>query len=152
RPAGLLHNITPLTPSTGGTGQNKTDALGDDLQALLAAVAPVAGNSEIIIVASPAQAVGINVRMMGRLTYNVLASRQLGSKTVICFALNSIVSATGDVPLIDVTRTASTQMSDSPTADLMTGGSVRALFQSDTVGLRLRWPISWSLRDPRGLA
>jgi len=34
----------------------------------------------------------------------------------------------------------------------MTGGAVRAMFQTDCLGLRLRWPITWAVRDPRGIA
>jgi len=32
------------------------------------------------------------------------------------------------------------------------GTSVGSLYQTDEVGLRLRWPISWALRSSNGLA
>jgi hypothetical protein len=32
------------------------------------------------------------------------------------------------------------------------GIAIRSYFQTDSVGLKLRWPISWALRDPRGVA
>lgn len=54
RPPGLLHGITALTPAAAGT---KAETMVDDIAALAAAVAPVAGNGQIVIVAAPAQAV-----------------------------------------------------------------------------------------------
>jgi hypothetical protein len=152
RPAGLLNGITPLTPSTGGTGTNKTDAMQDDLQALLTAVAPVAGNSPIVLVAAPAQGVAVGLRTVGRFDYAILPSTQLAAKTVIAIAVNAIVSASGDAPEIDTTKAASLQMNDAPSGDLMTGGRVVATFQTDTIGLRLRWPLAWAVRDARGIA
>ena len=32
----------------------------------------------------------------------------------------------------------------------MTGGNVRSLFQSDTIGIKVRLPASWGLRHPAG--
>jgi hypothetical protein len=150
RPAGLLHNITPLTPAASASG--KTDAMQDDLQALLASVAVVAGNSPVVLIASPAQAVAISLRTVGTLAYNVLTSAQLAAGTVIAIATNAVVSASGDAPEIDTTRSASVQMNDAPSGDLMSGGKVVATFQTDTIGLRLRWPLSWTVRDARGIA
>jgi hypothetical protein len=150
RPAGLLHNITPLTPSTNPGG--KSDAMLDDLEALLASVAPVAGNSEIVVIAAPGQAVSIGLRTLQSFERAVLTSNSLAPGTVIAVAVRALVAATGDTPQIDTTRSASLQMNDSPTGDLMTGGHVIAAFQTDTIGLRLRWPLSWAVRDARGVA
>jgi hypothetical protein len=150
RPAGLLNGITPLTPSTNPGG--KSDAMLDDLEALLSAVAPVAGNSEIVVIAAPAQAVSIGLRSLQSFEHAVLTSSQLATGTVIAVAVRAVVVAGGDAPLIDTTRSASVQMDDAPTGDLMTGGSVVATFQNDIVGLRLRWPLSWTVRDGRGIA
>lgn len=42
----------------------------------------------------------------------------------------------------------------SPAVDIggITVTPLRSFFQSDTVGLRLRWLLSWALRDARGIA
>jgi hypothetical protein len=29
---------------------------------------------------------------------------------------------------------------------------LRSYFQTDSVGLRLKWPLSWAVRDSRGVA
>ena len=33
-----------------------------------------------------------------------------------------------------------------------TMGPSRSLFQTDSLALKMRWPVSWALRDPRGFA
>jgi hypothetical protein len=150
RPPGLLYGITPITAA--GASGGKDDAMKDDLQAIVSAVAPVAGNGSIVIIAAPAQAVAINLRTLGTFSYDVLTSTQLPNGVAIAVATNAIVSASGDAPQIDVTKVASVQLNDSPTGDLLSGGHVIAAFQTDVVGLRLRWPLSWQVRDPRGIA
>jgi hypothetical protein len=150
RPPGLLYGRTPLTPAatTGG----KDEAMTEDLQALLSSVAPVAGNSPIVLICAPAQAVSISLRTLQTFSYAVLSSTQLPAGTVIAIAVNAVVSASGNAPEIDTTRAASLQMNDAPSGDLMTGGHVVATFQTDVVGLRLRWPLSWAVRDARGIS
>jgi hypothetical protein len=150
RPPGLLYGITPLTPSSDPSG--KTDSMLDDLEALLTSVAVVAGNGAIVLIAAPAQAVAIKLRTLDTFDYAVLTSSQLAAGTVIAVAVNSIVSASDAAPAIDTTRTASMQFSDSPSGDLIGGGTVIAAFQNDVVGLRLKWPLSWSVRDARGIS
>jgi hypothetical protein len=44
-----------------------------------------------------------------------------------------------------------------PAAEVVDVGGVRAspvgsTYQTDSVALRLRWPISWALRDARGIS
>jgi hypothetical protein len=60
RPAGLLNGITALNPE--GIVGTKAETMIDDLQALATAVAPIAGNGNIVLVAAPAQAVAITMR------------------------------------------------------------------------------------------
>jgi hypothetical protein len=55
RPAGLLHNVTPITGTAGG-GLN---ALVGDLKAMAVALAAVAGNSQVVLVAAAEQAVSL---------------------------------------------------------------------------------------------
>jgi hypothetical protein len=150
RPAGLLSGIAALTPTSGG---DKDSAMKDDLQKLIGSVAVVAGNSPIVLVASPAQAVAINLRTLGgSFAYGVLPSSQLAAGTVIAVATAALVTAANGAPKIDATKTASLTMDDAPGAILTGGQHVVATFQNDTVGLRMRLPISWALRDPRGVA
>jgi hypothetical protein len=143
RPAGLLNGKTALTPST--------DSMVSDLAALAAAVSVVAGNGGIVFIASAKQAVAIRI---GLLTdyYPVLASTALPDRTVIAVALNGVVAATGNVPAIDVSKAATVQMSDTPVDGGITTAPTIVSWQNDVVAIRLRWPISWAVRDARAIS
>jgi Phage capsid family len=149
RPPGLLVGKTALTPST---NTDKLDAMVADLSALGAAVAPYAGEGGIVYVAAARQAVGINLGVQKEFPYPLFASSALPDGFVLCAAADAIVSAVEGAPALDMTKVASVQMNDSPTGDLMTGGRVSALFQTDQVGIRVKWPLSWLLRNPAAIA
>jgi HK97 family phage major capsid protein len=156
RPAGLLNGITPLTPSTGGTGTNKTQAIVDDLQTLATAIAPVAGNGDIVLVASPDAAVALVLRLPASVDWPVLTSASLAARTVIAVAAKAIVAAIDGAPTIDAKQEVGAHFAD-PASEIVDVGGIRATpvystFQKDEVALRLRWPISWVLRTPTGIS
>jgi hypothetical protein len=155
RPAGLLNGIAGLTPSTGGTGTNKTQAIVDDLQALATAVAPVAGNGNIVLVASPDAAVALVLRLPASVTWPVLTSNSLAARTVLAVASNAIASAVEGTPQIRTSEQGTIHRDTAP-SDIVSGGTaavpVTSLFQTDSVGYTLVWPISWILRQSNGVA
>jgi hypothetical protein len=153
RPAGLLNGIAALTPAAAG---EKAQAIVDDLQTLALAIAPVAGNGNIVLVASPDAAVALRLRLPQTVEWPVLTSAAVPARTVIAVAANAIVSAVEGTPQIDASQEASLHRDTAP-ADIVSSGGVVAtpvgtLYQTDSVGLRLRWPISWALRSSAGLA
>ena len=153
RPAGLRFGIAGLTPAAGTSG--KDQIIVDDLQALATALAPVAGNSNIVIVASPDAAVALQMRVF-REEWPILVSAQLPARTVIMIAVNAIVSAVEGAPQIDASSQASFVPDTVPQEIVTSAGtpatSVGSLYQADEVALRLRWPITWALRASNGLA
>ena len=153
RPAGLMNGIAPLTAASAG---DKTETIVDDVQALAVAVAPVAGNNQIVLVASPELAVALALRMPSALTWPVITSSSLAPKTVIAIAANALVSAVDGVPAIEASAFASVHRETVPGEIADIGGvmarPIGSVFQTDEVALKMRWPISWALRDPRGLA
>jgi len=153
RPAGLLNGKVALTPSG---ASEKGSAMINDLSVLAEAVAPYAGNGGIVFVAAPRQAVATNIGLPNNFPYPMLVSSSaLTQGTVIAVAINAVVSALGAVPEVDLTKAATLHMSDVPTA-IATGGTMAGpttvTFQNDTVGVRLRWPISWALRNANAIA
>jgi Phage capsid family len=153
-PAGLLNGIAALTPATAGPA--KGEVLIDDLQKLAAAVAPVAGNGNVVAVASPDAAVALAMRVPTALEWPILTSAALAARTIIVVAANAVVSAVDGAPLVDARGEVTLHMAD-PASEVVDVGGVRATpvgstFQTDNVALRLRWPISWALRDSRGIA
>jgi hypothetical protein len=153
RPAGLLNGIAGLTPAAPG---EKSQIIVDDLQALTLAIAPVSGNGDFVLVASADAATALRLRLPTSVQWPVLTSAALPPKTVIVVALNALVSAIDGTPQIDASSEAefvrNTVAAEIVTVGGTIGQPIGSLFQTDSVALRLRWPISWALRDPRGLA
>jgi len=148
RPAGLRYNIAALTASNNTVA---TEAAFEDMVALINAVAPVGGPGPYVFVASPGRAVSMQARL-GREFSNV---KVLGSSAVIndimCIAPVALVSAIGGDPEIETAKAATLHMDTVP----QPVGSVapaRSLWQTDSIALKGRWPLSWALRDPRGFA
>jgi hypothetical protein len=153
-PAGLLNGISGLTPTAAGA---KGEIIVDDIQQLVLAISQVAGNGNLVLIASPDVAAALALRLYNSVAWPILTSASLAPKTIIAVALNAVVSAVEGAPEI----AASTQAEfhrDTVPAEIVTAGgvvagtSVGSVYQTDAVALRLRWPISWALRDARGLA
>jgi hypothetical protein len=160
RPAGLLNGISGLTPSALTV---KSESLQADVQQLIAGAAGVtgvgsiAGNAPIIFIASPAQATAL--RMLPHFPYEVFASSGLAAaKTVIAIASNALASACDPVPRMNINEQTAVHMNDVP-LPIGTAGSpnvvaapTRSLWQTDSIGLRMVWEVSWGLRAAAGLA
>jgi len=151
RPPGLLNGVAPLAPAAA----NKGDALVDDLAALATAVAGVAGNGGIVIVAAPAQAVAVALRAL-RSPYPLLTSASLAAGTVIALALPTLVTALDGPPEITSSSVATVHEETNPQPIATGAGTfaspVRSLMQTDSIGIRLRLQTSWALRSPLGIA
>jgi hypothetical protein len=151
RPPGLLNGIAPLTPAAAGPG-----ALVADLVALVTTIAPVAGNGGAAIIAAPSQAVAIALGLAQPLPYGLLTSSSLPAKTVIAIAVNAVCSAMAPSPTIDASQQAAIVEADpaGPLVDIggIVAAPIRSMFQTDAAALRLRWPMSWALRSPQGVA
>ena len=152
-PAGLLAGIAALTPSAAG---EKWQNLVDDLQALATAIAPVAGNGDIAIICAPAQAIALRLRVPSELSWPILTSASLAAGVVIAIAASAVVSAIDGPPQIDASQHAELHRDTTPAEITTAAGTIAypvgSLFQTDAVGLRLRWPLSWGLRSPSGIA
>jgi hypothetical protein len=153
QPAGLRNGITGLTPAASGGA--KDQIIVDDLQALASAIAPVAGNSNIAIIASVDAAVALHLRLI-REEWPILVSSALPARTVIMMVLNALVSSVSGPPQIEASSQAAYVPDTLPTDIVSSPGvvaaSVTSVFQTDKTALKLRWPVTWTLRDARGLA
>jgi Phage capsid family len=150
-PAGLLYNIVALTPAA--SGPTKGEILTDDVQKLASALGPVSGNGGIVLVASPDAAAALVLRLPAAVEWPILTSASLAPRTVIAVAANAVVSAVEGAPTIDARGEVAIAMAD-PALPIGDAGStyVGSTFQTDEIALRLRWQISWALRDARGLS
>jgi hypothetical protein len=145
RPAGLLAGIAPLA-STGD--------LAADLVRLIAAVSQVAGNARVVIVGAPDQTAAI--AFVPRAPWPVITSASLPQGTLIVLATPALASATEGAPRVDASTVATIHEQSGPSQIITDTGvvahPVRSMFQTDVVSLRVRLPVSWALRDERGIA
>jgi hypothetical protein len=148
RPAGLRNGITALNAS------NNSDAglaIYEDVTALLNAVSAVAGAGPIALVANAGRVGAVGMRT-AHVPNNItlLGSAAVGND-LLAVAPEALVAALAPEPSIEVARAATLHMDTAP----QPVGSVnphRSLFQTDSIALKMRWPITWALRDPRGFA
>jgi hypothetical protein len=155
QPSGLLRNAPTVAATANAAG---VDSLRKDLGLLAAAVAPIAGD-QVAFVAAPGTALKIRLALGGAdWAYPIFSSGQVASTTVIAVALNALVAATGTDIRIDVGKEMTLHFENAPTQQLVEGGafqagaSVRSLWQTDSIGIKLVLPVSWGLRDAAGIA
>src|SRR5262249_30677833 len=122
-------------------------------------VTAIAGNGPIIFIAASDQAHAVRVFLRGLPVYTVLTSSAMPAGTVIAIAANALASALDPAPRIDLSTEALLHMVDTNPAQIAIVGTPnqisapsRSLFQTDTIGLRLRMEVSWGLRNTQGLA
>ena len=147
KPPGLLYNVTPLTPTTGGG----LGALTADLGALAGAVAPI-GALDLVFVASPPEAVKILLNAGPKFNFPILASSALPAKTVICIAPIAVVAAADPTPEIQETRNALAELNTTPSDPIMAGAPVKSMFQLDSSAFRVILDVDWGLLNAGGAA
>lgn len=150
RPAGLRNGIAALTPSANA---DLDEAFYEDIVTLINSVARVGGAGPYVFIASPGRAAAMQLRAAQSFSNSNL--HVLGSSAVvndlIVVAAAALVSAVGSQPDVESANAATLHMDTVPQA-VGSAGPGRALWQTDTIGVKVRWPLSWALRDPRGFA
>ncbi|MBR0753492.1 phage major capsid protein [Bradyrhizobium jicamae] len=168
RPAGILHGVTPLTPTAGG-GFNAI--VGDIKQlsgALLTATAgnvrnpvwlmnPQQVNSAGLITAPGAGVFPFREEISnGRLSgWPIIDSGTIPLGTVITLDAADFVSVGGDAPRFELSDQATLHMEDTAPADIVAGPGpgtpafpVKSMWQTDSIALRLILPVNWTIRRP----
>jgi hypothetical protein len=151
RPAGLRNGVTAIPPS-GAT--DLWQAAFEDVAALINAVAPVAGNGPYIFVGSPGRVLAMQFR------FNIddaatpaplfYASTAMGNDLAV-LAPSALVAAASPTPDVE-TATAGTLVMDTAPGPAGTTGPEKSMFQTDSMAIKVRWPLAWAMRDPRGFA
>jgi hypothetical protein len=144
-PAGILLGATVVTPSTQTV---PSEAMGDDLGALVGAIAPYVGASNFAIIASPAQAA--RIMLAGGDLPLVLASSALPAGRVVAVGLNAVAAAISE-PEIDSAKSVALQFEDA-TPGAINSAASRSVFQIDSVAIRVKQGVSWAVRDPAAVS
>jgi hypothetical protein len=152
RPAGLRAGISALTAST---ATSPLEAMASDISDITGAVAAVARNSQVVLIAAPQQANAIRLWSRPNFAFEVLSTSGLAAGTCLALATNCFVSAVAPVrfSLVD----ALVALEDSAPGDIVSTGTinpntVKSLYQTDSVGIRVMADVSWGLRSSSGVA
>jgi hypothetical protein len=153
RPAGLRYNVAALTSSS---DPNFWEAYFEDAAALISSVSQVAGAGPFLLIANPGRGVQMRLRALGDEgnPYLILASNQIGND-LMAVSPEAIVAAIAPEPEIELSSATSLHMNDAP-LPIVNGGApaspAKSMFQTASVALKMRWSVTWVLRDPRGVA
>jgi hypothetical protein len=151
-PAGLRNGIATTTPSA---ATDPLEAFYEDCANLINAVSVVASNGPFVLIASPGRAAGMVMRFVLQAgNVGILASNAVGND-LVCVAPYAVVAALSPIADIETARAGELHMSDTP-LPIVSGGApaspARSLFQTDSIAVKMRWPVTWAARDPRAVA
>jgi hypothetical protein len=157
QPAGIRYNISTLTASS------STDPFGavfEDVGTLISSIAAVGGNGPYYLVGPP----GKIMSMKGRYDLDTkgeaagdggtiieMMSSQV-SNDLIAIAAPAIAAAVSSNPDVEVVDAAVLVMDTSPGAAGTTGTGEKSMWQTDSLAIKVRWPVSWILRNTAGVA
>jgi hypothetical protein len=150
RPAGIRNGISTTTAS------NNADpfaAFLEDIGALVNSVSVVGSKGPFIIVANAGRAVTIALRYVSEADMVIPVAAAGVGNDIIVIAPQAIAAAFSSDPDVEVAKAGTLVMDSGPTVPVAgTTGPERGLYQTDTIALKVRWPISWVVRDTRGVA
>jgi|tagenome__1003787_1003787.scaffolds.fasta_scaffold20979492_8 hypothetical protein len=154
RPAGLKNGVG----ATAASAKTGNEAMYEDLSNLAAIVAPIAGQ-QIAFVASPKQAITIQLRKTSDLPFPVFSSAGLADKQVMAIALNSLTVGGDAAPRFEIAKAGAVHMEDTSPAQLSTVGTpnvvsapITSIFQADLVALRILADLNWVVRAANSVA
>jgi hypothetical protein len=155
RPAGLRNGIGASATSS---NVDLREAMYEDIDTVIAVVATVAGNSPIILAASPARARRMKLRLASVIDpgFTIMGSAAVGATDLIAIASNGIVSATDPTPRVSASTQAAHVLDTAP-GQLVVGastasGPAQSSWQTDGISLRVIFECSWALRSTNALA
>jgi len=168
RPAGLRNGVAGLTPTAGG---GFAALVGDIKQLAGALLTATAGHIRTgVFLINPQQALSISLTQppaaatplfpftdevaAGRLrSFRLIVSANVPLGMVIALDAADFVTVGAEAPRFEVSDQATLHFEDTAPTDI-TGGTpspavpVRSMFQTDSIALRLVWPLNWTLRRP----
>lgn len=148
-PAGLLFNIPALPASSNA---DPFGSVFEDVQALIAAVSAVGGAGPYYIIGSAANVASMAMRF-GEIigVIRPVISGAVGNN-LIAVAAQAVAAALDPTPDLETAKAGTLVMDDNPGSAGTTNATEKSLFQTDSLAIKMRWPVSWILRDARGVA
>jgi hypothetical protein len=153
QPAGIRNGIVALTAS------NNADAFGaffEDMSTLLNAVGAVGGNGPFFLISSIGRLASASGRY-GSLkaegtnaTIIPLASPAVGND-IVAISQKALVAPLSADPDVETVNAATLVMDTAPVAPDTTLAT-KGMFQTDSVAVKVRWPVTWALRNSAAVA
>lgn len=141
-PAGLLHGVVPIAPSS---ATMQVNAMFEDVGNLAEAIGDADIDvNELVFVGGPKQAVAMKMFLGERFDYPILSSIALKG-SLAAFAAPAVASAYADLPQVETSRESMLQYSDAPAADPMTAGPTLSAFQQELINIRIRGRAAWGV-------
>jgi hypothetical protein len=152
-PAGLRSGVAATAAST---ATDPLQAFYEDCANLINATSAVGGNGPFLLIGPPGRISAMIMRFVLQAgNVGVLASSAVGND-LLCVAPRALVCALNPEPEIETANAGELHMNDTPLPIVDSGGIVaspaKSLFQTETIALKMRWPVTWALRDPRAIA
>jgi hypothetical protein len=149
RPAGLRNGIAASAPSASA---EPFGAFFEDMATLLNAVGQVGGPGPYAVVSSVGRIASMRLRFITEDPNLVLLGSAAVGTDMLAVACAGLVAALDPDPELETANAASLHMEDTTPAPLGTASPARSLFQTDTIAIKVRWPVSWAIRDSRAIA
>jgi len=156
RPPGLLNGVSGQTPST----QTGNEGMVQDMMKLASIVGHVGGG--LCYIMSPARAVNVYLRsayyaLEAFHDMMIIPSSALPDNEIICVAQRGLVTASDGAPDITSSRDATVHMEDTSPQPIsgspgVVASPTRSLFQTRSVGIKVRFALNWALRDAAAVA
>jgi hypothetical protein len=150
QPAGIRNSVAAISASA---TTPFSEALHEDVAAVVAAVSSVSRNGPIILIGAPAQAAKLKLVLGANSPFEILSSAALADSVLMGVAANGIVSAQDPSIRFEVKTEGTLHLSDAPVqigvsaTPNVIAAPVRDLYQTDSVGLRVILEISWARRQ-----
>jgi hypothetical protein len=149
RPAGIRNGISTITAS------NNSDpfaAAAEDIAAVINGVGAVGGTGPFILVCSAGRFATLTMRFVAEDSRVIIIPSNAVGNDIIAIAPQAIAAAVDPDPEVEVVDAGVLVMDTAPGAAGTTGAAERSLFQTDSLAIKVRWPVSWMVRDSRGVA
>jgi hypothetical protein len=150
-PAGITNGISATTAST---NTDLYEAFAEDVSNLINAVSAVGGNGPYILIANPGRIATITTHYISfkdEEQFQLVASTAVGT-AMMAIAPQALVAAISAEPEVQATDAATLVMDTAPGAAGTTGSGEKEMWQTSSIAVKVRWPVSWALRDSRAVA
>ena len=148
-PAGIRNGIAALGPSA---NVDPFAAVFEDVATLIDAVALVGGKGPFIFVAGPGRAASFAMRVGSADSGLIPISSSAVGNDLIVIAPKALVAAMSADPDVETANAATLVLDTTPGAAGTTASGEKEMWQTDSVAVKVRWPVSWVLRNPGAVA